>query len=251
MPQATSQAWRLIESGPADMASHMALDRELFEAFLKDPEAPPLLRIYRVSKPEVSVGRSRDRHCEPRETGRSNPVLRLLRPFLRKGRLKDSLLVLTPLSILASGLRQAFGLPRNDWTVRPTGGGLVRHGNDLIYSVMARRDTFPTFHQVRTSYLSFHEAVCAAFQKLGIEARLLRCDEVTRHTGLGECFRDPVATDVLVDGRKAAGGAQWRRGVNFLHQGSVRLMRGISFEALKPALIESVADLFGIVWRPG
>ena len=203
MPQATSQAWRLIESPPAGIASHMALDRELFEAFLKDPETPPLLRIYRVTEPSISVGRS----YRNRKQG--------------------------------------------EVCVRPTGGGLVEHGRDLIYSVIARRDTFPTFHQVRTSYLSFHEAVCAAFQKFGIEARLLRCDEAKRNTGLGECFRDPVATDVLVDGKKAAGGAQWRRGRNFLHQGSVRLMRGISFEALKPALIESVADLFGIVWRPG
>jgi lipoate-protein ligase A len=133
--------------------------------------------------------------------------------------------------------------------IRPTGGGLVEHGNDLIYSVIARRDSFPTFHQVRTSYLSFHEAVQEAFQKLGVETRLVRCDDFRRRRGrVTDCFNQPVATDVLFKGVKIAGGAQWRRGEAFLHQGSIQLTPGISFEGLKEALIEAFAGQFDIAW---
>lgn len=139
--------------------------------------------------------------------------------------------------------------------LRPTGGGLVRHGNDLIYSVMARRDSFPTFRQARTSYLSFHEAVQEAFQKLGIETRLFRCDDPRarplskRASQPEDCFHRPVPTDVAWGEKKIAGAAQWRRKESFLHQGSVELLKGVSFEALKGALEEAFREKFGLVWE--
>lgn len=138
--------------------------------------------------------------------------------------------------------------------IRPTGGGLVRHGSDLIYSVIARSNSFPAFHQVRTSYLSFHEAVQEAFQKLGIETRLFRCDDsraranAKRGSSLDDCFRRPVPTDVAIGERKIAGGAQRRRGQAFLHQGSIQLPEGVSFESFKEALGEAFERQFGIVW---
>ena len=111
--------WRLVEFPLSNIFDQMQLDRELFEAFIQDQETPPLLRIFQVNQPGMTVGR--------------------LHPAAKSV------------------------------CVRPTGGGVVCHGNDLIYSVMARRDSFPTFHQVRTSYLSFHEAVQTAFLKLNHE----------------------------------------------------------------------------------
>jgi len=191
----------------------MALDRWLFEEFFQDPTALPLLRIYRLSGPGVTVGRSYGKR----------------------------------------------GLVRREVCVRPTGGGLVEHGKDLIYSVFARRDTFPTFHQVRTSYLSFHEAIQAAFEKLGIETHLMRCDDPRlRRSGArgaparqdrSRCFTHPVATDLLWKEKKIAGGAQWRRGAAFLHQGSVLLPPGISFEGLRSTLISVFEKKFSIAWE--
>ena len=198
--------WRLIESPPSDIFSHMNLDCELFEAFLQNPDALPVLRIYRVTEPAITVGRSW------RKNGQ-----------FRGGRV----------------------------CVRPTGGGLVHHGNDLIYSVIARRHSFPTFYQVRTSYLSFHEAVQEAFQGLGVETRLFRCDDSRarlnskRALHLDDCFHRPVPTDLALGDRKIAGAAQWRRGENFLHQGSIQLPEGVSFLDLKEAFLEAFKRKFG------
>ena len=201
--------WRFIESPPAEIFFHMALDRELFDQFARTSEALPILRIYRVTRPAVTVGRSH-------------------RLFLDPG-----------------------------VCARPTGGGLVRHGDDLIYSVIARRDSFPTFGMVRTSYLSFHEAVQEAMARLGIDTRLFRCDEARlreqkkrpERKTLSECFKEPVATDVLLGEKKVAGGGQWRKREGFLHQGSVQLLRGVSFEDLRQALKGAFERKFDIVWE--
>ena len=197
--------WRFIESPPSDIASQMEFDRALFEEALHDPAVLPVLRIYRVSRPAVSVGRA-----------------------WKKG----------------EGV-----------TVRPTGGGRVNHGDDLIYSVVARPGTFPTFRQVRTSYLSFHEVVQEAFRSLGVETELLRCDrpELKKNSRrlIGNCFREPVPTDLALGGEKVAGGAQRRRANAFLHQGSIKLPRGISFEALKEALTSAFETKFEAEWASG
>lgn len=170
----------------------MEFDRALFEEALHDPAALPVLRIYRVSKPGVTVGRA-----------------------WKKG----------------EGV-----------TVRPTGGGRVSHGDDLIYSVVARPDTFPTFRQVRTSYLSFHEAVQEAFRNLGVETELVRCDhpEFKKNSRrlIGDCFKEPVPTDLVYEGKKIAGAAQRRKKQAFLHQGSVQLVAGLTFDRLRDAFLE-------------
>lgn len=208
--------WRFIESPPSDIASEMEFDRALFEEALHDPEALPILRIYRVLKPGVTVGQSFK---------------------------------------IASPVRKRGGLVMTGVCVRPTGGGRVNHGDDLIYSVVARPDTFPTFRQVRTSYLSFHEAVQEAFQSLGVETEFLRCDdpELKKNSRrlIGDCFKEPVPTDLALGGQKIAGGAQRRRAKAFLHQGSIRLPRGISFEALKKSLRSAFETKFEAEWVSG
>ena len=205
--------WRFIESRPADIFAHMALDRELFEEFIQDPGACPVLRVYKVSEPGITVGRS--------SAKRGQTPFRGLTPFC----------------------------------VRPTGGGWVQHGNDLIYSVIARRNTFSTFQLVRTSYLSFHEAIQEALTRLGIETRLFRCDEAealekkrSRSPKWSECFKAPVATDLLFQEEKIAGGGQWRKREGFLHQGSIRLLAGLPFDGLKETLKEAFRLKFDIVW---
>ena len=214
-------AWRLIESPPSDIFSQMNLDRELFEEAVRDPSLPPLLRIYRVCEPAVTVG------C-------SYPKKRSL--FLE---LKNLFF---------------FWKKKRPLCIRPTGGGWVEHGNDLIYSVIARRNSFPTFGRVRTSYLSFHEAVQEAFLGLKIKTHLFRCDEVDikkagRSRRIGDCFREPVATDVGKGEQKVAGGAQWRRREAFLHQGSIQIPPGVSFDDLKAVLIGSFERKFAVVWQ--
>ncbi len=186
----------------------MDLDRQLFEAFVQSPNSAPTLRIYQVTGPAITVGRSW------RSSLRGNDVA---------------------------------------VCIRPTGGGWVRHGNDFLYSVIARRNSFSTFHRVRTSYLSFQEVVQEAFARFQVKTSLVRCDDegarknVKRRT-LEDCFKRPVPTDVSLGGQKIAGGAQWRRGEAFLHQGSVQLVEGVSFENFKGAFLGAFERHFGAFW---
>ena len=96
---------------------------------------------------------------------------------------------------------------------RPTGGGLVYHGDDTTFTVVAPPGH--PLHRMRTSdaYCAIHEAVArvtgAELQPTG-----------TAH-GQYECFQQPVAGDVMADGRKLAGGAQRRNRDGMLHQGSI------------------------------
>jgi hypothetical protein len=92
-----------------------------------------------------------------------------------------------------------------------------------------------------------------------METRLLRCDEAkARNRRLNPfrtflqkncCFDEPVATDLLLGEQKIAGGAQRRRREGFLHQGSIQLPKGISFEELRGKLLESFERKFGIAWK--
>lgn len=195
--------WRLIESPSLDIAGQMEFDRSLFESFLEEPASEPLLRIYRVCEPGVTVG---------------------------------------------------YSHPSATDCVRPTGGGRVFHGHDLIYTVLARKDSFPTFGRVRTSYLTFHEIVREALASLGVHATLVRCDnpEAKQNSRrlVKDCFSTPVPTDLIFEGKKIAGGAQRRRGEAFLHQGSVQLVAGVTFERLHDAFIESFERKLAVILSP-
>jgi len=198
----------------------MAKDRELFEHFLQNPGSQPALRIYQVNAPSATVGYSHRKRINP--AGFFGKLRRrIFNPF-----------------------------PRNlPLCVRPTGGGLVRHGKDLIYSVIARRDSFPTFSKVRTSYLSFHETIQEALTQLGVETRLFRCDEAGAAQNATDCFTRPVATDILFKEQKIAGGAQRRKGDAFLHQGSIQIPEGLTFQSLREAFLEAFERKFGVVWQ--
>ena len=52
-------AWRLIDTGPLDGASNMAIDEALLDSF--DPErSTPMLRLYGWNPPALSFGRFQD-----------------------------------------------------------------------------------------------------------------------------------------------------------------------------------------------
>ena len=103
-------------------------------------------------------------------------------------------------------------------TRRWTGGGIVLHGGDLTFSL-----ALPAGHPaVRLKgaefYCAIHGAIAAALGQCGIFTRLATVLE--QQTGV-ECFRAPVAGDVLSGTRKLAGGAIRRTREGILYQGSV------------------------------
>jgi hypothetical protein len=130
---------------------------------------------------------------------------------------------------------------------RISGGGRVRHGNDLIFSLIAHKSAHESFREVRTSYLAVHTAVKLAIEKLGKQARFYRCTENLPKGS--DCFRYPIASDLAVGAGKAAGGAQKRSCGILLHHESIQYP-GMDAWALMKSLTKSFSEVFGADIQP-
>ena len=100
---------------------------------------------------------------------------------------------------------------------RPTGGGLVYHVDDTTFTVVVPPGH--RLHKLTTAeaYCVIHKAVAAALTQKSEISNL----HSPSPRGAYECFQQPVAGDVVADGRKLAGGAQRRNRDGMLHQGSI------------------------------
>lgn len=130
---------------------------------------------------------------------------------------------------------------------RITGGGRVYHGDDLVFSLCARKEDDESFTSVRISYWKIHEAVKKAFEKKGAKPEFYRCDEALPRGA--ECFVNPIATDLGIDRKKVAGGAQKRSLGTLLHQESLQLPSGWDALDFQDALKSAFADEFKISWQ--
>jgi len=120
---------------------------------------------------------------------------------------------------------------------RWTGGGMVEHGADFTYTLAVPRDHELARSNAAESYRVIHGAVAAALrQRAGKGVALSGEGEAAKSSA---CFEHPVRNDVLVEGRKAAGGAQRRTAHGLLHQGSIQLPLGI--DDFGSALSEALA----------
>ncbi len=111
---------------------------------------------------------------------------------------------------------------------RPTGGGIVKHGEDWTYSLV-----FPTSHPVCDGsasevYLHVHRAISVSLAKCGVDTDLLSCKKgtcssISRKVIPGQCFLEPVARDVILSATdsKIAGAAIKRTRDGLLLQGTI------------------------------
>ncbi len=95
---------------------------------------------------------------------------------------------------------------------RWTGGGIVLHGEDLTYAFVLPRSALRS----RVIYEAVHRAICAA-----LDGRAALAAAAAPRVS-DACFANPVAADVLLDGRKVAGAAQRRTRTGLLQQGSIQ-----------------------------
>jgi len=102
---------------------------------------------------------------------------------------------------------------------RPTGGGLVYHGDgvDTTYTVVVPPDHRLYTMSAADAYCTIHKAVAAA---IGNQSEVTNHPSPVPRTGY-ECFQNPVRGDVMADGKKLAGAAQRRTKWGLLHQGSI------------------------------
>ena len=120
------------------------------------------------------------------------------------------------------------GRKESDLCRRPTGGGIVAHGEDWTYSLVIPPSHHASKGSATNVYLHVHEALAFAFAECGIKTALLPCADarasaVSRKVIPGRCFLEPVAWDLVLPkgGPKVAGAAIKKTRKGILLQGTI------------------------------
>ncbi len=115
---------------------------------------------------------------------------------------------------------------RHDLVRRWTGGGIVFHEDDLTYSIVIPPSDAAFSESTMSIYEKIHRALrnvlVATGQRAVVAAVADRGAGVSDGSFNGHCFANPVRADVMLSGRKVAGGAQRRTRAGLLHQGSIQ-----------------------------
>src|SRR6266404_5689195 len=110
---------------------------------------------------------------------------------------------------------------QRDLVRRWTGGGIVFHEDDLTYSIVITAND-PVFDESSMSiYENVHHALRNVLVATGQRAVVAAVADRDASFN-GHCFANPVRADVMLSGRKVAGGAQRRTRTALLHQGSIQ-----------------------------
>jgi len=138
-------------------------------------------------------------------------------------------------------------------TRRPTGGGIVLHDSDITFSC-----SFPCETSVApmTIYSRLHTAVCAELSARGIGVDLAKGSKddpgyrPSNGGHAGECFKNPVALDIVrTGGEKVLGGAIRKFSGSALYQGSLQLAQARKREAeLRLCVMRGAAKAWDLKW---
>ncbi len=158
--------------------------------------------------------------------------------------------------------REALGAGAPDSFVRRiTGGGIIRHGKELTYSLVCAKEDLGIPERVALSYKIISSFLITFYKKLGLDAAFA-CDVA----GPGEkfgipsafCFDSKEKYDIVVGGRKIGGSAQKRSGNVIFQHGSIPfgpleelLKRPVKAAGLSGSLIGSFKATFGITTEEG
>ncbi len=176
----------MLDSGPLDGATNMAVDEALLQSCIAGEAGFPALRLFAWRTPTLSIGIMQeveaDVDCEVL-AGLHIPLVR-----------------------------------------RPTGGRAVLHEFELTYSIVGNERDPLLSGNVVESYRKISDALVAALGCLGLQATLAPpgSHHVADHHA-ASCFEQPADYEVSVGGRKVIGSAQARRHGCILQQGSILL----------------------------
>ncbi|HUF26899.1 MAG TPA: lipoate--protein ligase family protein [Gemmatimonadaceae bacterium] len=101
---------------------------------------------------------------------------------------------------------------------RPTGGRAILHHREITYSVTAPDAVLGT---LRESCARINRLLIDGLGRLGVEAREARSGARPPRPSGAPCFETPVTGELIVNGRKLAGSAQWRDAGALLQHGSI------------------------------
>jgi lipoate-protein ligase A len=184
--------WRLLDTGPADGFTNMAMDEAILEMHAAKGGLSTL-RFYTWSPPALSLG-----YGQP----------------------------------IASDIDlthcQARGI---DVVRRPTGGRAVLHDHEVTYSVVTRADDPRVICGVLASYLTISQALIRGLSYLGISAELLplrRGAPLPSDAASPVCFATPSSYEVAVAGRKIIGSAQRRAHDVIMQHGSIPISHDLA-----------------------
>lgn len=133
----------------------------------------------------------------------------------------------------------------NRFTRRMTGGGLVLHKDDLTFSLV-----FDLKERIQPSiiYTALHGTINEELSKAGFIASVYTgksdYNPQTEQGQVQNCFTNPVADDLIQNGKKVLGGALRRFNKRVLYQGSLQIKNAESRD-VKDALIKGFLKYLG------
>ncbi len=118
------------------------------------------------------------------------------------------------------GVYDSAELARHGVTVvrRPTGGRALLHHREITYSVampVTADDSLPDL------YRRINALLMSTLTAYGVPASIASPRERTGSPGSLPCFAQPARGEIVADGRKLAGSAQWRDAGAVLQHGSI------------------------------
>ena len=101
---------------------------------------------------------------------------------------------------------------------RLTGGRALLHHREITYSVTA---PLATGASLRESYERINRLLVYGLRQLGVAVSAAAPKERASAPSAAPCFERPSAGELVVNGRKLVGSAQWRDGNAMLQHGSI------------------------------
>lgn len=149
----------------------------------------------------------------------------------------------------------------NPFVRRITGGGVIRHGDEITYSLTCAKEDLGIPSSVTSSYKTVSSFLITFYNRLGLDAAFA-CDVAGPGEKLGApspfCFDAKEKYDIVVAGRKMGGSAQKRSRNAIFQHGSIPLApieqllgQAPGAEELSRALAGSFAETFDVTMEAG
>jgi lipoate-protein ligase A len=137
---------------------------------------------------------------------------------------------------------QAAGL---DVVRRPTGGRAILHNREVTYSVTAPLDST---EPLRAAYARINRILLDGLARLGVVAGLAATSERAAAPSIRPCFETPAEGELVANGAKLVGSAQWREGGALLQHGSILVEDDQS--SLNSFVADTMDDSFSVIGQP-